>query len=327
MVSTGGWRGHYASLCALPTASNPAAKQQRGREFERLLHEMLAEVGMDPRSAYRPSGEEIDGSFVLHGRTMLFEAKWTGEPVPASTLYQFRGKLEGKLVGTLGVFISMAGYSGDAVDALVAGKSLNLVLFDRDDMDKLAQPHCLDFRRALALKLRAAAESGTPYSPLPPCGDDTRLSPTSRQVIVVEGSYDAAIIRMLYQTYGSSVVSAPLLPAVVVASGHLNLPLVALAQISLRPDVEKIVILADGDGAPDEVRQRIQEALHGAAVPSDTEILTIVVSPTLEAALGITLRGAQQGQLVQLPTQTDLSRRAADNRDLRQLLEILGLMH
>ena len=63
---------------------------------------------------------------------MLFEAKWTGDPVPASMLYQFRGKLEGKLTGTLGIFISIGGYSADAVDALVAGKSLNLVLFDRE---------------------------------------------------------------------------------------------------------------------------------------------------------------------------------------------------
>jgi hypothetical protein len=122
------WQGRYARLLALPTASSRAAKQRRGREFERVLYDMLAEADMDPRSSYRPAGEEIDGSFLHPGRTMLFEAKWTSDPVPASTLYQFRGKLEGKLTGTLGVFISIGGYSADAVDALVAGKSLNLVL-------------------------------------------------------------------------------------------------------------------------------------------------------------------------------------------------------
>lgn len=326
-VSSGGWRGLYAGLCALPTASSTAAKQQRGKRFEGVLCEMLAEAGMDPRSAYRPAGEEIDGSFVLHGRTMLFEAKWTSEPVPASTLYQFRGKLEGKLAGTLGVFISMGGYSGDAVDALVAGKSLNLVLFDRADMDKLAQPDCLDFGRALALKLRAAAESGTPYSPLPPCGDEKRPSSVSRQVVVVEGQYDAAIIRALHQAYGSLLLSTPPLPVVVVAAGQLNLPLVALAQLSLRPDIEKIVIVADGDGMPADVRQRIQEALHGATILSNAEFLTIVVDPDIETVLGITRGEVRQGRLAQLLASTDLSRRVADNTDLRQLLNALGLMH
>lgn len=318
----GGWRARYARLCALPAASSRAAKQRRGKEFERVLYEMFAEADMDPRSAYRPIGEEIDGSFLHHGRTMLFEAKWTREPVPASALYQFRGKL----VGTLGVFISMGGYSDDAVDALVAGKSLNLVLFDRDDMDKLAQLHCIDIRRALDLKLRSAAENGTPYSPLPPCGKGERLSQMSRQVIVVEGPYDAAIISALHQAYGATVDQVSALPIVVVAMGRLNLPLVALAQFGLHPDAQRIVIVADGEGTPAEVRRQIQETLRGATVPSDAEFVTIVVDPTLESSLGIVRREVSQEQLAQLLARSDLRQRLANNSDARQLLEVLGLM-
>jgi hypothetical protein len=324
--SSGDWRARYARLCALPAASSRAAKQRRGKEFERVLYEMFAEAEMDPRSAYRPTGEEIDGSFLHHGRTMLFEAKWTREPVPASTLYQFRGKLEGKLVGTLGVFISIGGYSDDAVDALVAGKSLNLVLFDKDDMDKLAQLHCINIRRALDLKLRAAAENGTPYSPLPPCGEGERPGQVSRQVIVVEGPYDAAIISALHQAYGSTVDQLPTLPVVVVAMGQLNLPLVALAQFSLHPDAYRIVLVADGEGAPVEVRRRIQDTLRGSAVPLGAEFVTIVVDPTLESALGIARREVRPERLTQMLTRSDLRGRVSNNSDVRQLLEVLGLM-
>ena len=219
-----GWRGHYASLRALPATSSGTARQQRGREFERVLCEMLAEADMEPRSSYRPAGEEIDGSFLYRDRTMLFEAKWTSSPVPASALYQFRGKLEGELTGTLGAFISMGGYAADAVDALVAGKSLNLVLFDQDDMDKLAQPHCIDISGALKLKLRAAAESGTPYSPLPPCAGEPGRGPASQQVIVVEGPTDAAILSALHQSLGALLAKMPPPPVIVVAMGLLNLP-------------------------------------------------------------------------------------------------------
>lgn len=35
---------------------------------------------------------------------MLLEAKWTKNPMPASSLYQFKGKIDGKLAGTLGLF-------------------------------------------------------------------------------------------------------------------------------------------------------------------------------------------------------------------------------
>ena len=69
------WRARYASPCALPASGSRTAKLRRGKDFERVLHDMLAEASMDPRSAYRPAGEEIDGSFLLHDRTMLFEAK------------------------------------------------------------------------------------------------------------------------------------------------------------------------------------------------------------------------------------------------------------
>jgi hypothetical protein len=152
------WRVHFARLHALPLGSSNAEKQQRGADFEVALRGMFQAAGMDPRSRYRPSAEEIDGSFLYRGRVMLFEAKWTRDPVPASALYQFRGKLDGKLAGTLGAFLSMAGYSKDAVDALVAGKSLNLILFDGEDMRKLSEPGCIGIKTALDLKLRGAAE-------------------------------------------------------------------------------------------------------------------------------------------------------------------------
>jgi hypothetical protein len=322
-----GWRARYASLCALPAAGSRTARQRRGKEFERVLHDMFAEAGMGPRSAYRPAGEEIDGSFLFHDRTMLFEAKWTSKPVPASSLYQFRGKLEGKLAGTLGVFISMGGYAADAVDALIAGKSLNLVLFDNSDMDKLAQLHCIDIKRALGLKLRAAAESGTPYAPLPPCPAEGRFGQGSRSVFVVEGPYDASVITALHQVYGASAVDrVPPLPVIVVAGGQLNLPLVALAQPGLHPEAGSVVIVADGDSAPGEVRQRIQQALREASVPPGTAIAIIVMAPSLQAVLGIGRRAQSTGQLVQLLAQSDLQRRVAGNTELRQLLEMLGLM-
>jgi hypothetical protein len=129
-----------------------------------VLHDLLQEEGLEPRLHYRPSGEEIDGSFVLHGRIFLLEAKWHNDPIPASALYAFKGKVDGKLVSTLGIFISISGYSRDAVDALMVGKDLNVVLFDGADIDA-----CMDqnvgFKAVLGYKLRLASEIGLVYAP------------------------------------------------------------------------------------------------------------------------------------------------------------------
>ncbi len=109
-------------LTVLETLASGMTPQIRGRRFEKWLTKLLPQGHLEPRTSFRPKGEEVDGSFLHAGRYCLLEAKWWENTVPASAIYQFKGKVDGKLVGTLGVFISMSGYSGDAVDALQVGR-------------------------------------------------------------------------------------------------------------------------------------------------------------------------------------------------------------
>lgn len=141
--------------------------QERGRAFEGIIQAVLFRDGLKPRTHFRPEGEEVDGSFVLHQRTFLLEAKWRKDPRPASDLYAFRGKVDGKLVGTIGVFISMSGYSTDAIDALKYGKEINLILFNEQDF-RLVCSGSISFAEAMERKLRYAAEEGQPFLPLAP---------------------------------------------------------------------------------------------------------------------------------------------------------------
>jgi hypothetical protein len=134
-------------------------KQARGRGLERLLHEALRRAGLDPRPPYRPSGEEIDGSFKFEGRYFLYEAKWLGDEPAASMIYSFKGKVGGKLIGTIGLFISVAGFSTDAIDALASGKDKDVLLVTGEDLEA-ALGSAENLRRMLDLKVRAAAEDG-----------------------------------------------------------------------------------------------------------------------------------------------------------------------
>ncbi len=162
--------------------------QYRGKEFERWLKKLLDLAGMQPRASFRPRGEEIDGSFVYSGRIYLLEAKWSAKPLPASTIYQFKGKVDGKLVGTVGVMVSMSGYSEDAVEALRRGKTLNVILFDGQDIRAAAVD---GFEAVLNFKLHAAVEFGEPYVPYVRAA--IRTTPT-RVIIVVAGERDAFVI-------------------------------------------------------------------------------------------------------------------------------------
>ena len=219
---------------------------------------------------------------------MLLEAKWTQDPLPASSIYQFCGKVEGKLVGTIGVFISMSGFSGDAVDALVAGKVINTILFDGDDMRAVASGQ-VDFPSALDQKLRAAAESGTPFLPLrdPVSGRLVDIAhevgrPHLTRMVVVEGPFDGLLVHALADELGLSAYQLEVLAA----GGTFNLA--ALANAAHRAgNNDPVVIIADGDGQPDAVRYRIENGLVALSPEAASQTETFVFEPTFEEALGV----------------------------------------
>lgn len=212
---------------------------ERGRRFEKWLARLFGEAGLDPRTSYRPRGEEIDGSFVWHGRIMLLEAKWTSHPLPASEVYRFKGKVDGKLVGTVGVCVSMSGFSEDAVDALVAGKSVNVILFGSSDVWGAATHGVAP---VLTAKLRAAAEEGVvllPYSP------SARESASEEVMFVVEGVLDVQVVEG-FAARLNAIAPRPIGYRVVPANGAAALAGVARA---LRSAIRttRVVVLADSE--------------------------------------------------------------------------------
>lgn len=61
--AAGRWRELFRRADRLEFAAPAVEKRRRGRVFERVIHGMLAEEGLAPRTNFRPAGEEVDGSF------------------------------------------------------------------------------------------------------------------------------------------------------------------------------------------------------------------------------------------------------------------------
>ena len=87
--------------------------QRRGYEYERFLTDLFDAYGLAPRSPFKLVGEQIDGSFKLHGETYLVEAKWHAGKTGQSDLLTFAGKVAGKATWSRGLFISNSGFSDD----------------------------------------------------------------------------------------------------------------------------------------------------------------------------------------------------------------------
>lgn len=110
--------------------------QKRGYEFEKLLNSLFSFFDLQPKNSFRIQGEQIDGAFTHDGTDYLIEAKWQTAPVNNADLYAFQGKIEGKLKNTLGLFISINGFSKEAA----IGKHVacgSMILMDGTDFVSL----------------------------------------------------------------------------------------------------------------------------------------------------------------------------------------------
>lgn len=277
-------------------AQTAGERRTRGREFELWLRDLANERNLDPRSSFRPAGEEIDGSFQLDGRTLLFEAKWLSERIPASAIYAFKAKVDGKLAGTIGLFVSMSGFSEDAVDALRVGKELNIVLLDQNDIEA-AIDSGLDV--VVRFKLRKAAERGEVFVPFTaaersrrrrtagaPAEERAALSDLTRSpldqhslAVVVEDTTDEQVVTILLDRF----LDAEKLDrqvAVFAAVGVNGLARVTRSLIDELPNATFAVLLDE-----DAVGVHLQEELRHEL--SDVSARVILVAPSVESWIGL----------------------------------------
>lgn len=142
----------------LVSSSNP---QQRGFDLENVLKGLFELFDLDPRASFRTVGEQMDGAFSFDGTDYLLEAKWQQEPVSAKELDSLAGKLSRKLENTLGLFLSINGFSDDAVKAHSSGRRL-IILMDGSDLMAVLEDR-IDLVELLLRKRRKAAETGNIY--------------------------------------------------------------------------------------------------------------------------------------------------------------------
>ena len=135
--------------------------QERGFELERIMYELFELFDLDPKASFKNIGEQIDGAFSLEGTEYLFEAKWQKAAANKADLAIFSDKVRTKLENTLGVFLSINGFSPDGVTAHQAGGAA-IILMDGGDLMAVLEER-IDFTSLLLRKKRYAAQTGSIY--------------------------------------------------------------------------------------------------------------------------------------------------------------------
>lgn len=102
---------------------------ETGYEFQDWFFDVVDFFEMTNRRPYSSGGRQIDGSVTVEGTTYLTELKFTREQAGAPDVDTFLAKVNDKADNTMGIMISMSGYSSTAVEQ-ASGRKTPIILLD-----------------------------------------------------------------------------------------------------------------------------------------------------------------------------------------------------
>jgi hypothetical protein len=137
--------------------------QTRGQRFNSMIAELLQCWGIKAVPNVRSAGE-IDVAFTIDGIRYVLEAKWETAKADTGRIAKLQKRVRQRLSGTYGVFLSMSGYTRDALDDLTDGDRLEVLLLDRDHWEAMLSG-LMPPDELLGLVRDRASFHGEPYTP------------------------------------------------------------------------------------------------------------------------------------------------------------------
>lgn len=142
--------------------SDDAARDpvKRGYELEALVGRLCKahDVGYDP--PLRLSGQQIDGAIKFEGKVLVLEVRWRKEKADFGDIQKLSGKARARIVGTLGLFLSMEGFSTEGVDLwLRSGHQRDCILLQGAEFIKVVNGY-ISWPEALRQMIHQASLRG-----------------------------------------------------------------------------------------------------------------------------------------------------------------------
>ncbi len=135
--------------------------QQAGYDFQDWFYDLMDFFEILNRRPYVVNGRQIDGSITVSGTTYLVELKFTGEQAGATDVDTLLKKVNDKADNTMGIMISISGYSSTAITE-ASGPRTTLLLFDHQHV-YLALGGATTFMEIVDRVRRHASQTGESY--------------------------------------------------------------------------------------------------------------------------------------------------------------------
>ena len=132
-----------------------------GKEFEKWFYDLMDFSEITSRRPFKTKGREIDGSITIGDTTYLVECKFTADQADAPAVDVFRAKVDSKADNTMGVFVSISGFSSVAAED-ASGRKTPLLLLDHGHLYRVLGG-ISSFRDVIERVRRHASQTGESY--------------------------------------------------------------------------------------------------------------------------------------------------------------------
>lgn len=141
-------------------------KRQRGFLLEGMLNRIFSLYEISTQKSFKRNegGEQIDGAFKLDGWYYLVECKWTETLTDIRQLDSLYGKVNRSGKQTLGLFLSINGWSKNVCPLLKQNNDKSIILMDGYDLRSVLVEHNnLHLKDLLLKKLECLNFEGEPF--------------------------------------------------------------------------------------------------------------------------------------------------------------------
>ena len=136
--------------------------QAGGIAFERWFYDLAVFFELEARPGYRADGRQIDGAVTIEGTTFLTETKFTAEPIGSPDIDVFMAKIESKADNTMGLLVSLSGFTSGAI-AAASKQRTPMLLLDHTHLFSLVLRGIMTLSKMVSRIKRHASQTGASY--------------------------------------------------------------------------------------------------------------------------------------------------------------------
>lgn len=136
--------------------------QAGGVAFERWFYDLAVFFELDARPGYWAEGRQIDGALTIEGTTFLTETKFTAEKIGSPDIDIFMAKIESKADNTMGLLVSLSGFTTGAI-AAASKQRTPMLLLDHTHLFSLILRGVMTLPQVVSRIKRHASQTGASY--------------------------------------------------------------------------------------------------------------------------------------------------------------------